>query len=442
MFNILKVFFVVAIGLPTVAPAAVTLQFWHSMSGDKGKLVQEIVNDFNASAEAQGKVTVQVQFVGTYEEGLNKLRTSLLANKGPHIAQITDIGTQVMIDSGAVAPLQDFIDTDPSFPAKEILPQLRHYYEIDGKLYSLPFATSNPIIYYNVDAFKKAGLQRPPATFAELETYSKILTDRNAKVTGMTWPLHSWFFEQFLAVQGKPLVNNDNGRKGRATEALYTSPEAVEFVALWAKMVKDGSFANVGRGWEPAEQNFLAGRSAMLVTSTSDVFEVGRKVKFKMMTAPLPKKAAGAAGGTIIGGNSLWILKTKPAEEQKAAYQFVKFMASKPAQKKWHTNTGYFPIRADLIAELEKEGFYAKNPAARTAIDQLRASPDMPATRGALMGPFSEARVHVESAIEKVLAGQAEPKVALAKAKTQTDEALARYNRSVGGAKGDASPKH
>jgi sn-glycerol 3-phosphate transport system substrate-binding protein len=166
----------------------------------------------------------------------------------------------------------------------------------------------------------------------------------------------------------------------------------------------------------------------MFITSTSDVFEVSKKASFRVMTAPLPKKTADAPGGTVIGGNSLWILKAKPADEQKASYAFLKFMASKPVQRKWHMNTGYFPIRADVIADLEKEGFYASHPAVKTAVDQIRATPDTPATRGALMGVFSEARIHVESAIEKVLAGQ-DAKTVLARAKVQTDEALARYNR-------------
>ena len=151
----------------------------------------------------------------------------------------------------------------------------------------------------------------------------------------------------------------------------------------------------------------------------------------RVMTAPIPKRFRENAGGTIIGGNSLWVMNHTPEAEQKMAYLFLKHMASKEAQRTWHTNTGYFPIRADLIADLEKEGFYEKNPAARTAISQLKSSPEMPATQGALLGTFSESRVHIESAIERVLAGQAEPKEALGKAKTQSEESMQRYNKSV-----------
>jgi sn-glycerol 3-phosphate transport system substrate-binding protein len=355
----------------------------------------------------------------------------LLADRGPHLVQITDIGTQAMADSGAIVPLQDFIDHDPEFPLAQILRPIRRYYEINGRLDSLPFATSGPILYCNADSFAKAGIKSPPRTFAELIADSRKLTDPAQKTTGVTWPLHSWFFEEFLARQGTPLANNDNGRGGRATTVNFTSPQAFEIVSLWAGMVKKGTFANVGRGWEPAEQNFLAGRSAMLITSTSDVFEIQKKAPFRVLTAPLPGKDLKTPGGTVVGGNSIWIMKNKPEAERAAAYEFLKFMASKESQRAWHVGTGYFPIRADVIADLEKEGFYKKNPAAKTAIDQLRASADIPAAQGALLGVFSEARENVESALELILAGYRTPEDALTWAKSRTEDALARYNKAV-----------
>jgi sn-glycerol 3-phosphate transport system substrate-binding protein len=416
------------LAMPAFAQPMV-LQFWHSMGGKKRTLLQSIVKDFNSLPENKGKVEVRPQYIGSYEEGLNKLRTALIGGGGPHIVQITDIGQRVMVDSHAVTPLQDFIDQDPGFPIKLILPPIRHYYEIKGRLYSLPFATSNPILYYNVEAFKQAGIKRPPSTFAELEAVSKKLTRPATRTVGITWPINSWFFEQFLARQGANFVNPRNGRDGRATEANYTCPEAVAFVSMWARMAKNGTFSNVGRGWDPPEQNFIAGRTAMFITSTSDILEVLKEVPFKLGTAPIPTRDPSVRGGTIIGGNSLWILNNKPQAEQKAAYRFIKFMASAPVQEKWHTNTGYFPIRSDVIDSLKKKGFYDKYPVAWTAIEQLRASPDMDATRGALIGVFPEAREHIATAIEEILSGQSDVQAALKSAKEKTDFSLMRYNR-------------
>ena len=424
-----KLFFILWIFSLGLRAAPIQITFWHSMTGEKGKLLGELTEEFNKSKENLDRFKVVPQFVGTYEEGLNKLRTSLLAKQGPNVAQITDIGTQLMIDTKAVVPLQDLIDQDPDFPIEQLLATIKRYYQVDGKLFSLPFATSNPILYYNMDAFKRVGLLRPPRTFLELKDFSRKLTDKNKKTTGITWPLSSWFFEEFIARQGALLVDRENGRLGRATEALYLTPEAIRFVTLWQDMAKEGTFANVGRGWDPPEANFLSGRSAMMFHSTSDVFEVVRKAHFKVGTAPIPLADEKNVGGTVVGGNSLWILKDKTPEEIKGSFLFVKYMASSGVQKRWHMGTGYFPIREDLIQELEKEGFYEKFPAAKTAILQLKASALSTATQGALMGVFAEARDQIESAIERVLAGRMSVEEALKRAKFQTDDSLRRYNR-------------
>lgn len=413
-----------------LADTPVKIEFWHSMAGEKGKLLSDIIHDFNQLPENKNRVVIQPQFVGTYEDGLNKLRTALIARKGPHVIQITDIGTKIMIDSKAITPLQDFINEDPEFPNTLILPAIRRYYETDGILYSLPFATSNPIIYYNSDLFQTVGVTSPPSTFAELEAVSEKLTDPKIRRAGLTWPLHSWIFEQFMAVQGATLINPGNGRqKAEKLEANYLSPESRRFIELWTRMAAKGSFANVGRGWDPAVHNFLAGRAAMLITSTSDIFEIVNQATFKVATAPLPGFEKKKTGGTIIGGNSLWIMKDKPESEQKQAYRFFKYMASADVQKRWHTNTGYFPIRSDVIDRLKAEGFYQKHPTAWTAIEQLNASPATHASQGALMGVFPEVREHVMNAIEEALSGKANTEEALTRAKTKTDFSLLRYGR-------------
>lgn len=406
------------------------ISFWHSMTGGKGQLLKSLAEEFNSKPEFKDHIEVHLEFIGSYEEGLNKLRTALLGGRGPHVVQITDIGTKVMIDSNAIVPLQKFIDQDPEFPIAQILPALKRYYQLGGVFYSLPFASSNPILYYNVDWFNMAGIKKAPTTFAELEDAATKLAVPAEKKFGLTWPLNSWFFEQFIAKQGAVLIKPTNGREGSAVECDYLSPEAQEFMGLWARMVKNKVFANVGRGWDPAEQNFLAGRVGMLITSTSDIFEVSKQAQFKLGTAAIPgPQGMNSKGGTIIGGNSLWILKNKPENEQQATYQFVKFMASQEVQKKWHTNTGYFPIRADVIESLKKEGFYEKNPNAYTAIEQLKASPDLPATRGALMGMFPQAREHIMTAIEEILSGHKTVEAALRNAKTKSDFSLRRYER-------------
>jgi sn-glycerol 3-phosphate transport system substrate-binding protein len=428
--KILRTFFIGGLLIVAIAAKAEPLKivFWHSMTGEKGRHLGSIVADFNRSQE--GQVQVEAQFVGSYDDGLNKLRTAVIAGRPPQVVQITDVGTALMIDSQAIVPLQSFIDQDPEFPLKELLPAIRRYYEVKGVLYSLPFATSNPILYYNADMLRAAGLERAPATFAELETYADRLTNKEKKIYGLTWPLHAWLLEEFLAKQGAPLITPNNGRLGPASEANYLASESRVFMDLWARMVKKGTFANLGRGWDAPSQNFLAARTAMFITSTSDMFEVFRNAPFKLGTAPIPSGPGENRGGTVVGGNSLWIMKSKSRESEKAAYAFVKFMAGIEPQKKWHTNTGYFPIRNDVIESLKAEGFYQRYPVAWTAIEQVRSSPESIATQGALTPVFQLAREHMMTAIEEILTGHSDFDAAMKKAKSKTDVALARDARA------------
>ena len=86
------------------------------------------------------------------------------------MVQLFDIGTRLMIDLKVATPVQDFIDKE-KYDISDLEPNVLAYYTVDGKQWSMPFNTSNPMLYYNKDMFKAAGLdpEKPPRTWAEVE---------------------------------------------------------------------------------------------------------------------------------------------------------------------------------------------------------------------------------------------------------------------------------
>ena len=73
------------------------------------------------------------------------------------------------------------------------------------------------------------------------------------------------------------------------------------------------------------------------------------KGKFTVLTAPYPKASSSATGGPIIGGASLWINGVGHSDKEKrAAWEFVKFASSPQQQAKWHTGTGYVPVKHEF----------------------------------------------------------------------------------------------
>ncbi len=422
------------------APAGATrIAFWHSMAGDiGGKSIPKLADDFNASQES---CFVEPTYQGSYDDSLNKLRAGLQSNDIPAVVQLYDIATRLMVDLKVATPVQDFMDAE-NFDVSDFEPNVLAYYTIDGKQYSMPFNTSTPLLYYNKDMFKAAGLdpEAAPRTFDEVASYAAKLTQRddagNVTVSGGAFAIYGWFVEQFLAVSGGLYVDNNNGRDAAATEATFNSPEGVRVLEWWKGMYDTGDFGNYGRTTVDTRNAFLAGQTAMFIDSTAVLRGMieGSDGKFELGTGwlPRPDESAFENAGTIIGGASLWILNGRPMEEQQCAWNFIKFLSEPPQQAFWHTESGYFPIRKAGYDEPLALEWRAKYPQFGTAVDQLHAAPNNRVTQGALIGVFPTARQTVETAIEEVLAGQSTPQEALDNAAAIVTQAIADYNTTMG----------
>ncbi|OXM83655.1 ABC transporter substrate-binding protein [Paenibacillus rigui] len=414
---------------PAANKEPVKVVWWHSMSGELGKAVDKLVADFNAS---QKNVVVEAVFQGTYDESLNKMKASMDSKSGPSLIQVYEIGSRFMIDSKAITPMQKFIDQD-KYDLSQLEENILNYYKIDGKLNAMPFNTSNPILYYNKDMFKAAGLdpEKAPTTYEEVAQAAKALT-KDGKVGG-SFAIYGWFMEQFLANQGAELLNNGNGRKGLATESMVNSDAAVKTLTWWKQMVDDKTSLNLGRKTDDTKKAFLAGQIGMTLDSTGSLRGIvdGAQGKFQVGTAYLPKPADAKDGGVIVGGASLYILNNRSEEEQKGAWEFIKFLAEPKQQAYWHVNTGYFPITKKAYDEQTVKDNLAKYPQLKTAVDQLHATKANTATQGAVMGVFPEARQLTEGAIEEVLNGKKQPKEALDGAAKEITAKIAQYNKTV-----------
>jgi sn-glycerol 3-phosphate transport system substrate-binding protein len=426
---------------PTVAPAAAgatKIAFWHSMGAPGGPAIVQMANDFNAS---QQKCHVTPIFQGSYDESLNKLKMGLQSKDTPAVVQLFDIGTRQMIDLKVITPVQNYIDKD-KYDISDLEQNVLSYYSVDKKLYSMPFNTSNPILYYNVDMFKAAGLDpaKPPRTFDEVVAAARKLTKKDASgkvtVAGINIAIYGWFFEQFLAVSGTNYVDNGNGREKFATKAIFNGPEGLAIMNWWKSMYDEGILGNTGKATADSRNAFLAGQAAMILESTAQVRGLleGSKGKFELGTGylPRPNEDAFKKSGTIIGGASLWIINNRPQAEQDCAWEFIKFQSSPAEQAFWHTSTGYYPIRKAAYNEQLDKDWVAKYPQFTTAVNQLHDAPLNTFTQGGLIGVFPVARATVESMIEEILAGKSTPQAALDKANKSVTDAIAEYNLTMG----------
>ncbi|MCS1381442.1 ABC transporter substrate-binding protein [Lysinibacillus sphaericus] len=377
--------------------------FWHSMGGAAQDSLNKIVGDFNKS---QDKIHVKALYQGTYDESLTKFNAVAGSDSAPTVIQTFEIGTKAMINSGQILPIQELIDAD-GYDMSELEENITKYYSLDGKFYSMPFNSSTPVMYYNKDAFKAAGLNpdAPPKTFEEVAEASKAIVESNPKMKGFALQAYGWLWEQLLANQGALLLNNDNGRKETPTEIGWSEEEGKSILNWVKNMVDDGTFANYGTNYDNMMAGFLAGDVSMFLQSSASSGDIIDNASFEVGIAYLPYPANKVRQGVVIGGASLWMTAGKPDAEQKAAWEFMKYLQTPKVQAEWHVETGYFAINPSAYEEQIVKDAWAKKPQLQVTVNQLQDTKESYATQGALMDMLPEGRKIIETALETIYNG-------------------------------------
>ena len=173
-----------ALGLALMgnAQAVTTIPFWHSMEGELGKEVDSLAQRFNAE---NPDYKIVPTYKGNYEQNLSAGIAAFRTGNAPAILQVYEVGTATMMASKAIKPVYDvFKEAGIQFDESQFVPTVSGYYSDSktGHLLSQPFNSSTPVLYYNKDAFKKAGLdpEQPPKTWQDLADYAAKL-----KASGM-----------------------------------------------------------------------------------------------------------------------------------------------------------------------------------------------------------------------------------------------------------------
>ncbi|MFC7861396.1 ABC transporter substrate-binding protein [Arthrobacter koreensis] len=417
------------------ADGVTTVNFWHSMDGTNGETLGKLIDEFNAANE--GKIEVKGVYQGDYDSTITKYKAAVQSNSTPSMVQIYDIGTQFMIDSGAVLPTQAFIDRD-EYDVSDLQPNIAGYYTIDEDLWSMPFNTSMPVLYYNKTLFEAAGLdpETAPETLDEVGEAAAALSKKNGGPAefGFNAAIYGWLLEQEIAANGALYCSPDNGRSGeRASDYSFNNDTAVEFVDWWKGLVADGVAGNTGRATADAQNAFKSGTIGMTLESTGALGGMQKAAEeqgFELGVGFYPKIEQNDSG-PIIGGASLWISGEGHSDaEKEATWQFMQFLAEPATQATWHTGTGYFPISKAALDEPEDVAWREQYPQFDVAVQQLEGTELTAATQGCAAGSMPQARKAAEDALEGALLG-GDSKTELTKSVDALKTEIENYNNSV-----------
>ncbi|WP_158780765.1 sn-glycerol-3-phosphate ABC transporter substrate-binding protein UgpB [Pantoea sp. BAV 3049] len=415
------------------ALAATEIPFWHSMEGELGVEVDSLAKRFN---ESHPDYKIVPTYKGNYEQSLAAGIAAVRSGKAPAILQVYEVGTATMMASKAIVPVYDvFKNSGIAFDESQFVPTVAGYYsDSNGHLISQPFNSSTPVLYYNKDAFKKAGLNpdEPPKTWQDLEKDAAAL--RKAGMTcGYASGWQGWIqIENFSAWHGLPVATKNNGFDGTDAVLEFNKPTQVRHIQMLEEMNKKGEFSYFGRKDESTAK-FYNGDCGITTASSGSLADIRHYAKFNYGVGMMPYDSTvpNAPQNAIIGGASLWVMKGKDAATYKGVAEFMQFLAQPEIAAEWHQKTGYLPITTAAYELTRKQGFYDKNPGADTATRQMLNKPPLPFTKGMRLGNMPQIRTIVDEELEGVWTGSSTPQAALENAVTRGNLLLRRFEQTV-----------
>ena len=385
--------------LPAVA-AQTTIRFWHSMEAVEAE-VAELVARFNAS---QSAVVVEALYVGSYNDAQTRLVAAFGTGNEPTIFQ-AEIGffPRVVAD-GALHDLSDLIASLPAEFVADFYPGLWSYGALGDGFYGLPWSASTPVLYYNHDALRQAGVA-VPRTWEEFERAARALTSRAA--TGSMLVGDSWLFEMMVLTRGGSLALPDGSPN-------LNSPEAIAALTQLRELVRGRHMTFFGASEStPAILAFVRTRNLMTFASIANWPEVRRfSVAFDLGAAAVPIEPGGSVP---LGGALLTVLASASEAERRAAFAFWQFLMEPEQLASWIEASYYIPVRRSVLPLLED--FYAADPNRAAALTQLEIA--IPRPR---VPEFNAWRRLLDDALERSLRGNQSPEASLNEAQRRAME--------------------
>ncbi|MGO9456740.1 MAG: extracellular solute-binding protein [Acidimicrobiales bacterium] len=416
------------------AKGPVDIDFWESMTQANAATLGTLTTKFN---DSQSKVHVTLVQQSGYTTTWLKFQAGLSNHQLPALAQLTQTDLQGAIDTRAILPAQSCINAT-GYSTADYVSRALSYYRVGGAQQALPFAVSNPVLYYNKQSFSAAGLNptRPPTTLVQFTADAKAL---KAHGSGAGLVLDAWHLETWLATANKLFVNNGNGRVTRTTRAVFASPTAL---AVWTdldKLVASGAATTNPSSGPDAYDNLLGmgtGRYGMTIDSSADLGTITKLLSthpnVTLGVGPFPVFSSKVPGGVEPGGSALFISDEVPPAQQAAAWAFETFLDSSASQATWAAGTGYIPVRRSSVRTPTIQQLWATNPGFKVAYTQLVTGPTTLATSGAVIGPYQTVRKDVLTAEESMYTSGVSPARALKTAQSQVNTAISTYNQRVG----------
>lgn len=345
----------------------VQIEYWHvNAETQGGQTVEELVADFNAQSDT---VEVVAKYNPDMYKGLlQNFQAEAATGDTPAIIQVGWSFLEYFSNNFSYVEPQDIIDEhfpeDKTFLEDNFLPNILELAENEeGNQVGIPYSLSSPVLYINKDILREAGLnENGPQTWEETIEFANTIKEKTGKYgLYIQEPADNWATQAILESNGARMITDG--------KASFASEEGIEAYEAYADMVLNKESA-LHISWAEGVQSFIDGNVGMVYTTIAQRANIQKGATFDV--AAISSPAWEGEETRLPAGGAFLAITAQDEEEQKAAWEFEKYLYSVEAMADWTIGTGYVPPRKD-VAEAENglKSFLEENEMMEAAIGQM-----------------------------------------------------------------------
>ena len=376
------------------AEEPVEVEFWYAGGKTAVGVVQEIIDNFNAS---QDKYTVTAVTQADYSETYQKLQAGIAGKAAPDLVLLEPDTAKVLYKKGLVETLNGYMDTDEEFQKDDYLPVFFDCgVDETGDVFAMPAYGTTQVLYYNIEAFEKAGVKPEEIkTWQDLAEAAKAIQETGEFEYGWEpmWGPGNLIDAAFS--NGASVFNEDG------TQVTINSPEWVEVWEAFRTWIHDEKTMAIhfgGQGWEywyNTIDDVLANKAGGYTGSSGDQADLDFSIVAAMEQ---PAWDEDSQSSPVAEALTLSVLESSSDEEKQGAYEFMKYFMDAESQTKWTMATDYIAVNTNIQDNPEYIAYTEKNPQALVPFNQAghgSAYPDDP-TNGVIYDALTVAADKVE----------------------------------------------
>ena len=410
--------------LAAVGPAhaaGVEIQVWHTLSGANKAEFEKLVKQFN---KEQDGIEVALRAFPTGQALKQEAAAAVKGKQAPNLVQLDDNHSpEVVAEHRAVLPLYELLAKYPIKDLDWFLPQTTSFTrDSRGRLLAFPWMAEIPVMFYNTDYCKKAGLNpaQPARTWTELQgELLKLRDTANIDCPYASSEQVMVHLENLAPLNNQAYTTNNNGLDGGRTspnmqfDTLYM--RHISMMVSWKRSLLFTEHS----GDRASDALFAKGQCAVLTTGSGALgqFLDTRSLSFGVAPVPYYDQVTKTAGRPFVSGAALWALEGHPAAQDKATAQFLAWLSKPVVAAEWHQRTGYLPL-TEAAYRASDVSFYSRMPGAQQVIAAMRAQPGASA-RGFRIANYDRIEPVLNQELDAALAGKTPPVAALNSAASQ-----------------------